>query len=85
MNSRRIKIEAAGDAFLDKIKPRIRLNGLWLNQAGFTAGNHVQVTFPETGKMLLIFENTVLTGAPSKAENLSENSEILRDISRPGG
>lgn len=40
---RSLKIEAVGDAFYRKIKPRIRLTGHWLEKAGFKPGGHVSV------------------------------------------
>ena len=44
MNPRTLKIEAIGDFAYRKVKPRIRLSGQWLEQAGFTPGNRVSVT-----------------------------------------
>lgn len=43
MKSRTLKIEQDGDYWRGKIKPKIRLKGCWLEQAGFKPGNHVSV------------------------------------------
>ena len=40
---RTLKIEAAGDFWRGQIKPKIRLTGRWLKQAGFTPGARVQI------------------------------------------
>ena len=40
---RQLKIEAEGDAWKGLLKPKIRLMGRWLERAGFTPGNHVEV------------------------------------------
>lgn len=40
---RRLKIETVGDFWRGLIKPKIRLTGNWLEQAGFPPGSHVQV------------------------------------------
>ncbi len=41
---RTLKIEEDGDRFRGRIKPKIRLMGLWLERAGFRAGTRVRVT-----------------------------------------
>ena len=41
---RTLKIETTGDFWRGLIKPRIRLTGHWLDQAGFKPGSRVQVT-----------------------------------------
>ncbi len=43
MNPRKLKIEEDGDFWRGKIKPKIRLNGYWLERAGFKPGSHVSV------------------------------------------
>jgi hypothetical protein len=53
MNSRTLKIEADGDHWKGKIKPKIRLQGLWLERAGFKPGNRVSVQCLATGIMEL--------------------------------
>ena len=40
---RTLKIEAEGDYFRGRIKPKLRLMGRWLERAGFSPGNRVQV------------------------------------------
>ena len=41
---RTLKIEADGDFWKGLTKPKIRLMGRWLERAGFSPGNRVQVT-----------------------------------------
>ena len=41
---RSLKIEAEGDFWKGRIKPKIRLVGRWLERAGFEAGRRVHVT-----------------------------------------
>ena len=41
---RTLQIEAEGDPWKGLIKPKIRLMGRWLEQAGFKPGRRVQVT-----------------------------------------
>ena len=41
---RTLKIEADGDGWKGLIKPKIRLTGRWLENAGFAPGHRVQVT-----------------------------------------
>jgi len=50
---RRLKIEADGDPWKGNIKPKIRLMGRWLEQAGFSPGRHVHITNIAPGVMLL--------------------------------
>ena len=40
---RTLKIEADGDFWKDLIKPKIRLTGRWLEQAGFRPGDRVHI------------------------------------------
>ncbi len=40
---RTLKIEADGDFWKGLIKPKIRIKGHWLEQAGFRSGNRVQI------------------------------------------
>jgi hypothetical protein len=40
---RTLKIEADGDCWKGLVKPKIRLMGRWLEQAGFMPGSRVQV------------------------------------------
>ena len=46
---RTLKIEADGDCWKGLIKPKIRLMGRWLERAGFSPGNRVQVTCVSPG------------------------------------
>jgi len=53
---RSLKIEAVGDSFYRKIKPRIRLSGDWLEQAGFRPGHRVEILLSKPGEMSLQFK-----------------------------
>src|SRR5664279_3461528 len=46
---RTLKIEAEGDPWQGAVKPKIRLMGRWLEQAGFKPGLRVQVTCVAAG------------------------------------
>jgi hypothetical protein len=46
---RTLKIEADGDFSKGLIKPKIRITGQWLERAGFSPGNRVQVTCVSPG------------------------------------
>ena len=50
---RTLKIEATGDFWRQRIKPKIRLCGQWLEQAGFKPGQHVRVTLQKPGELTL--------------------------------
>jgi len=50
---RTLQIEADGDFWKGLIKPRIRLIGRWLEQAGFKPGHRVQVTCVAPGVLEL--------------------------------
>lgn len=52
---RSLAIEATGDFFRRKITPKIRLNGQWLERAGFRPGHRVQVCFEQPGTLTLRF------------------------------
>jgi len=58
---RSLKIEAVGDAFYRKIKPRIRLGGHWLEQAGFRPGHRAEIHVPRPGELTLQFKEETLT------------------------
>jgi hypothetical protein len=73
MKSRKLKIEMDGDFWKGKIKPKIRLKGSWLEQAGFKAGSHVSVKSIAPGVIELRANNTALI--------LNEKSQ---QISLPG-
>jgi hypothetical protein len=53
---RTLKIEAIGDFAYNKIKPRIRLSGHWLEQAGFKPGHRAIIHVPRTGELILQFK-----------------------------
>jgi Toxin SymE, type I toxin-antitoxin system len=53
---RTLKIEAIGDSFYRKIKPRIRLSGQWLEKAGFKPGHRVEISSSKPGEMSLQFK-----------------------------
>lgn len=57
--SRRLKIEAVGDFCAGRVKPKIRLTGKWLEQAGFPPGEHVRVSLVAPGVMQLRSAATV--------------------------
>ena len=50
---RSLKIEADGDFFKGVTMPKIRLMGRWLERAGFSPGNRVQVTCVAPGVLEL--------------------------------
>lgn len=50
---RKLKIEATGDFAAGKVKPQIRLKGLWLADAGFQPGKNVQVSVLKEGLLKL--------------------------------
>ena len=51
--SRKLKIEATGDFFARKVKPRIRLTGYWLTKAGFPPGEFVEIVEHAPGLLTL--------------------------------
>lgn len=55
MKARNLKIEATGDFWCGKIRPKIRLSGHWLERAGFRAGHRVEVQITESGLLTLRF------------------------------
>jgi hypothetical protein len=55
MNTRNLKIEAAEDFWRDKVSPKIRLSGRWLEQAGFKPGHRVKVELSLPGILTLRF------------------------------
>ncbi len=54
--TRNLKIEAIGDFAYRKIKPRIRLSGLWLERAGFRPGHRVEISSSKPGELSLQFK-----------------------------
>jgi len=55
MNTRTLKIEAAGDFWREKVSPKIRLSGQWLERAGFKPGHRVEIKIGEQGTLTLKF------------------------------
>jgi len=55
---RSLKIEAVGDFAYRKIKPRIRLTGHWLEQAGFKPGHRVEIRSQMPGELTLQFRES---------------------------
>ena len=53
---RTLKIEAIGDFAYRRIKPRIRLSGQWLEQAGFKPGHRVEIFSSKPGELSLQFK-----------------------------
>jgi hypothetical protein len=53
--TRTLKIEAIGDFAYRKIKPRIRLSGHWLENAGFKPGHRVEISSVKPGELSLQF------------------------------
>jgi len=50
---RRLKIEEDGDPWEGKVRPKIRVQGSWLERAGFKQGNYVRVKCVSLGVMEL--------------------------------
>ena len=50
---RTLKIEAEGDSWKARIKPKIRLCGRWLERAGFNPGRRVQIVCVAPGVLEL--------------------------------
>lgn len=53
--ARSLAIEATGDFFRNKITPKIRLSGQWLERAGFRPGHRVQIRMEQPGSLTLRF------------------------------
>ena len=64
---RTLKIERDGGFFKGPIKPKIRLMGHWLEQAGFKPGNRVSVTCLVPGIIELRSDAATENGAPPTA------------------
>jgi len=56
VSRRTLKIEAIGDFAYNKIKPRIRLSGHWLERAGFKPGHRAVIHMPRPGELMLQFK-----------------------------
>lgn len=77
---RTLKIEAAGDAWRNSIKPQIRLMGRWLEMAGFKPGERVQVVCTTPGVIEL--RSTVPANSNAKFPALVQSDLMLNDIDR---
>ena len=60
VKGRSLKIEAIGDFAYNKIKPRIRLSGHWLERAGFKPGHRAVIHVPRPGELTLQFKEDAL-------------------------
>ncbi len=59
--ARKLKIEAAYDFAVGKIRPQIRLKGIWLADAGFKPGKNVEVSVLKEGLLTLeVHEDAML-------------------------
>jgi hypothetical protein len=58
-SKRSLKIEAIGDFAYRKVKPRIRLTGYWLEQAGFRPGHRVEIHMSKPGELTLQFKEEI--------------------------
>jgi hypothetical protein len=56
---RSLKIETVGDFAYCKTKPRIRLSGQWLEQAGFKPGHRVEIHLLNLGELTLQFRENI--------------------------
>jgi hypothetical protein len=66
-----LKIEECGDFWKGLLKPKIRLTGRWLEQAGFKPGNHVHVTCIAPG----VIELRAPTSFPDENQQSANRSE----------
>jgi len=62
--TRSLKIEAIGDFAYRKIKPRIRLSGHWLAEAGFKPGHRVVIVSTQPGELSLQFREAPAASEP---------------------
>lgn len=55
-----LKVEEVGDFWKERTKPRIRLKGKWLMDAGIYPNHHVEVENPQPGVLVInLVENEV--------------------------
>jgi hypothetical protein len=73
VNTRTLKIEEDGDFWKGKTRPKIRLKGSWLEQAGFKSGSHVRVKSIAPGVIELRSNDAALI-----------QNETSRQIALPG-
>lgn len=62
--ARSLAIEATGDFYRNKVTPKIRLSGQWLEKAGFRPGHRVEVLAAQPGSLTLRFVEQGKGGAP---------------------
>ena len=60
MSFRTLKIEEDGDHWKGRVKPKIRLQGNWLERAGFKPGHRVSVTCVSPGIIELRTQDAIL-------------------------
>jgi hypothetical protein len=48
-----LKVQDVGDYYQKKVKPKIKLEGAWLLDAGLEPDRHVEVTNPVPGVLIL--------------------------------
>jgi hypothetical protein len=77
--TRHLKIEAAGDYWVGQVRPKIRLMGRWLEQAGFQPGDHVTVISVAPGILEL------RTSSPTTYANKSNDSAGNTSVSDGAG
>lgn len=83
MNPRCLKVEAEGDPWRGKLKPKIRLVGRWLEQMGFPPGGQVEVSPIEPGllqiklKPFVCEEATAAYGSTSPNGTQSAGQRVL--------
>ena len=53
MRNRILKVEEIGDFWRNRTKPRIRLKGKWLANAGIMPNHYVSVENPATGTLII--------------------------------
>ena len=53
---RTLKVEEIGDFWRGRTRPRIRLKGKWLAEAGIQPNNYVSIENPEQGRLIIKLE-----------------------------
>lgn len=53
VNNRKLKVQNVGDYYKREIIPKIRLQGKWLLDAGIKPNNHVYISNPEPGVLVI--------------------------------
>jgi hypothetical protein len=83
MRPRSLKVEAEGDPWRSKLKPKLRLVGRWLEQMGFPPGGRVEVSPIEPGllqiklKPSVCAEATTPYGSPSQTGTQSPEPRVM--------